>query len=116
MTRLFVGNLPYTVTTQDITDMFTPLVKISSVNLITDKFTGRSKGFAFVDVDDDKEAQNAIEKLNNSVVQDRNIVVSVAKPREERPAGPSYGGGFRNDRRGGGDRRDFRRGDNRSRR
>lgn len=95
MTKLFVGSLPYTTTSQQLQDMFSQFGTVSQATVINDKFTGRSKGFGFVEMLNDNEAQEAITKLNGSDVDGRNIFVSVARPREDRPQG---NGGFRQDR------------------
>jgi RNA recognition motif-containing protein len=98
--RLFVGGLPYSVTAPQLEEMFAKFGKVLSCDLIIDRDTGNSKGFAFVDMDD-KEADAAMEKLNDTELEGRKIVVNVARPREERPR-------FDNNR-GGGGRRDDRR-------
>lgn len=85
MTKLYVGNLPYTTTTQELTELFEKFGKVLSAVIITDKYSGRSKGFGFVEMENDNEAQEAISKLNGSNMGDRTVVVSVARPREERP-------------------------------
>lgn len=112
MTKLYVGNLPYTATDQDLQALFGEFGTVLSVQIIMDKYSGRSKGFGFVEMEDDAAATAAIEKLNGSDNGGRTLVVSVARPREERPAG-SFGGdrggrggyqGGGSDRRGGGDR------------
>ena len=99
MTKLFVGGLPYSVTSDELKDLFAPFGNILSASVITDKFTGRSRGFGFVEMDNDEEAQKAIQNLNESEMGGRKIVVSVAKPREDRP---SRDGGFRRDNYQGG--------------
>ncbi len=98
MTKLFVGGLPYSVTSDELKDIFAPFGAILSATVVNDKFTGRSRGFGFVEMDSDEEAQKAIQNLNESEVSGRKIVVSVAKPREERPSQ----GGFRRDNYQGG--------------
>ena len=112
MTKLYVGNLPYTATDQDLQTMFGEFGTVLSVQIIMDKYSGRSKGFGFVEMEDEAAANAAIEKLNGADNGGRTLVVSVARPREERPAG-SFGGdrggrggyqGGGSDRRGGGDR------------
>lgn len=85
MTRLFVGGLPYSINDEALGQMFTPFGQVTSANVITDKYSGRSKGFGFVEMEDDKAAQEAITKLNGSQLEERTISVSVARPREERP-------------------------------
>lgn len=106
MTKLYVGNLPYTATDQDLQALFGEFGTVLSVQIIMDKYSGRSKGFGFVEMEDDAAATAAIEKLNGSDNGGRTLVVSVARPREERPAG-SFGGdrGGRGGYQGGGDRR-----------
>ena len=100
MTKLFVGNLPYAITNQEITDMFAAHGAVTSATVVTDKYSGKSKGFAFVEMENDDEAQKAIEALNRQEMGGRNIIVSVARPREDRPQT-----GGRDFNRGGGDRR-----------
>ncbi len=87
MTKLFVGNLPYSTTNQQLTDMFAAIGTVASATIVTDKYSGRSKGFGFVEMEDDDQAQTAITQLNNTAIEGRNIVVSVARPKEERPQG-----------------------------
>lgn len=107
--RLFVGGLPYSVTSQQLNDMFAAVGKITSANVITDKFTGNSKGFGFVEFEEEKDADEAVKKLNETEIEGRKITVNVARPLEER--GPrnfsdrprfSDGGGRRDSRSGGG--------------
>ena len=85
MKKLFVGNLSYSVTSGQLEDLFNQAGKVSTLSLITDKYTGQSKGFAFVEMADDKEADEAIKKYNDFEMDGRKIVVNVARPREERP-------------------------------
>ena len=100
--RLFIGNLPYSATTQQIMDLFAAIGKVIEANVITDKFTGRSKGFAFVEMEVDAEADQAVAKLNGHEMDGRQIIVNEARPREERSFDSgNRGGGF------GGGRRDF---------
>ncbi len=103
MTKLFVGNLPYSTTSGELNQMFSEKGQVTSAQVVTDKFTGRSRGFGFVEMPNDSEAQKAIQDLNNANLGDRQMSVSVARPREERPAGGNRGG-F-----GGGPSRDFNR-------
>ena len=86
--RLFVGKLPYSVTDSKLEEIFAAIGTVSSANVINDRDTGQSKGFGFVDMENDKDADKAIAELNDSEIEGRNIVVNVAKPREERPQGP----------------------------
>ncbi len=106
MTKLFVGGLTYTKTNQDLQAMFEAFGAVQSAQVIMDKFTNQSKGFGFVEMVNDDEAQAAIKALDGSEQDGRRIGVSVAKPREERPAG----GGFNSNRGGGGFNRDNRNG------
>ncbi len=91
MTKLYVGNLPYSTTDQTLADMFANYGPVTSASVISDKMSGRSKGFGFVELEDDSMAKKSIEELNGTMMESRNIVVSVARPMEERPRG-SFGG------------------------
>jgi RNA recognition motif-containing protein len=91
--NIYVGNLAYSVTQDDLRDAFAAYGDISSVNLITDKFTGDSKGFGFVEMPNNAEADAAIKALNETPLKGRNIKVNQAKPRGERPSGGGGGGG-----------------------
>ncbi|MBI3282793.1 RNA-binding protein [Candidatus Curtissbacteria bacterium] len=82
--RLFVGSLPYIATSAQLEELFAKIGKVASVNLITDKFSGQSKGFAFVEMETEEEAKEAIAKLNNTELDGRRIVVNEAKPQEDR--------------------------------
>lgn len=93
--KLYVGGLPYDVTEDQLRTMFTECGQVNSVRLITDRDTGRSKGFGFVEMGTDEGAQAAIQKLNGSTVGSRTLTVNEARPQEKRP------GGF-NDRGSGG--------------
>ena len=97
--KLYVGNLPFEVTEDQLRELFTPHGQIETATVIIDKFSGRSKGFGFVEFATDAEAQVAIEKLNNTTVGTRQIVVNEARPMEERR--PGGGGGFGGRGRGG---------------
>lgn len=118
MTKLYIGNLPYSTTEDDLKTLFADYGAVLSATLITDRDSGRSKGFGFVELEDDQKALESITALDKSAMGDRTIFVSVARPREERPQGGGFGGGSRGgggfDRRGsgGGSRggRDDRRG------
>ncbi len=102
--RLYVGNLPFSTTEDDLRQAFSAHGNIESVRIITDKFSGRSKGFAFVEMSTEEEAQKAINDLNGKDMGGRNVVVSEAKPEEARaPRGFGGGGGGG----GGGGRGDF---------
>ena len=90
--RLYVGNLPYTVNQTKLEEMFSPFGTIVSASVISDKFSGRSKGFGFVEFDNDDAAKEAIAKLDGTDMDGRPLRVNEAKPREEN-APRSFGGG-----------------------
>jgi cold-inducible RNA-binding protein len=114
--KLYVGNLPYTATEEQVRTLFGEAGEIENVALITDRETGRPKGFGFVEMMTAEGAQEAIKRFNGYSFQNRNLTVNEARPREERPGGGDRGGfgggrgGDRGDRggfgggRGGGDR------------
>ena len=102
-TRLFVGNLSFNTTEGDILDLFKQSGNVTSCQLIMDKFTNKSKGFAFVEMGSQEEATKAITECNGKELDGRALTVNEARPREERPRGGFGGGG------GGGGRRDDRR-------
>src|SRR6478752_1462520 len=111
--NIFVGSLPFSIEEADLRESFEAYGAVDSVKIITDKFTGRSKGFGFVEMPNDDEAQKAIDELNGATVQGRAIVVnkSEPKPEGERKSFGGYRGG--NDRGGynrGGDNRGGNRG------
>jgi RNA recognition motif-containing protein len=83
--NIYVGNLAYSVTEDQLRDAFSQYGAVSRVNLIIDRETGRSKGFAFVEMDDNSEAEAAIKELNDKDIGGRKIRVNEAKPRGERP-------------------------------
>lgn len=95
--NIFVGSLPYRLEEADLKELFEAYGEVSSVKLITDRETGRSKGFGFVEMPDDEAAQKAIQGLNGSEISGRAIAVSQAEQRK-----PSGGGGFGGGNRGGG--------------
>jgi|TARA_Y100000310_G_scaffold286082_1_gene309970 RNA recognition motif-containing protein len=82
--NIYVGNLSYETSETDVEELFKEFGAVSQVNVITDKYTGRSKGFGFVEMDVQAEAEEAIKKLNGSVVGGRDIKVNQARPRNER--------------------------------
>ncbi|NKN32407.1 RNA recognition motif domain-containing protein [Marichromatium bheemlicum] len=89
--NIYVGNLAYGVTQDELQAVFAAYGEISSVNLITDKFTGESKGFGFVEMPNNSEADTAIKALNDTPLKGRNMKVNQAKPRGERPSrGPRW--------------------------
>ena len=93
MMNIYVGNLPYSATEDELRTAFAAFGEVTSVNVISDKFTGQSKGFAFVEMADNSAADAAIKGLNETSMGGRNLKVNQAKPRGERPA--RSGGGSR---------------------
>lgn len=83
--RLFIGNLPYKLDDEQLEKLFAEFGTVVSAKVITDKYSGRSKGFGFVEFETEDEAKKAVEALNEKEVEGRNIVVNVARPREDRP-------------------------------
>jgi RNA recognition motif-containing protein len=83
--NIYVGNLSYDVTEDEVRDIFSPHGEISSLSIIKDKYSGQSKGFGFVEMPNQAEAEEAIKTLNESDLKGRNIKVNQAKPKEERP-------------------------------
>jgi cold-inducible RNA-binding protein len=92
--KLYVGNLSYNVTEVQIRELFAQVGEISEVNVIMDRDTGQSKGFAFVQMADDNAATEAIRRFNGHSLDDRALKVSEARPREERSGGGGYGRRF----------------------
>lgn len=90
--RLFIGNLPYSATENDLQDHFTQAGVVVSTKIMLDRMTGRSRGFGFVEMISDEDAQKAISLLNKQEFQGRPLTVDPAKPREERPPGAGAGG------------------------
>jgi RNA recognition motif-containing protein len=104
-TKLYVGNLSYDATEEELKTLFSQAGVVQSVAIIKDRETGRSKGFAFIEMTNQAEAQAAISQLNGKQYRDRALTVNIARPREER-GGFGGGGGFGSGRGGGGyDRR-----------
>src|SRR6478752_3922126 len=101
--RLYVGNLPFDTTEDQLHELFAPHGQIASVKLITDQETGRSRGFGFVEMSTEQEAQTAIEKMNKAKVGERELTVNEARPRPERSGGGGrgFGGGGGGGGRGG---------------
>jgi RNA recognition motif-containing protein len=95
-TKLYVGNLSYDTTEEDLRTLFVQAGTVESVNLIKDRDTGRSKGFAFVEMSNQAEMEKAIQMFNGFNQGERELAVNIARPREERSRG-----GFDNKRRGG---------------
>ena len=94
-TKLFVGNLSYDTTDESLRELLSQAGAVSTVELIKDRDTGRSKGFAFIQMGSQADLENAIRMFDGYTLDNRQIKVNIAKPREERPRG---GGGWYNDR------------------
>ena len=90
--KLYVGNLPYSVTQQALEETFGQCGTVDSVNVITDRDTGQSKGFGFIEMSNDSEAQKAIQELNGTSIDGREIKVNEAKPKAPRRDRGGYGG------------------------
>src|SRR5215475_12856796 len=101
--KLFVGNLSFNTTENDLNDAFAAHGTVVEANLMMDRATGRPRGFGFVTMSTPEEAQKAIDALNGKTVEGRPLTVNIARPREERPPG----GGGRSGGGGGGGRRDY---------
>jgi RNA recognition motif-containing protein len=102
-TNIYVGNLPWNTTDQELADLFAQYGPVIKAQVIKDRDTGRSRGFGFVEMPTDDDANRAIDALNNQPFGGRPLTVNIAKPREERPAGGGgYGGGGRGGYGGGG--------------
>ena len=107
--NIYVGNLSWNLKDQDLANLFAPFGEVTSAKIVMDKFTQRSKGFGFVEMKDDTQAQAAIAQLNGSEVDGRNLVVNESRPKEEgggggfkkRSFGNGGGGGFGGGSRGG---------------
>ncbi len=105
--RLYVGNLPYSAGEQDLEQLFSSCGTVESVKIMRDMATGRARGFGFVEMGSDEEAQRAIEQLHDHSFGGRNLTVNEAKPMQARSGGGG-GGGFGGGRGGGGGRREPR--------
>ena len=99
--NIYVGNLAWSVTSDDLLELFSQFGAVKSAQVISDRETGRSRGFGFVEMENDEEAQKAIEALNGATHQERQLTVNVAREREERGSGGGGRGGYG----GGGGRR-----------
>jgi cold-inducible RNA-binding protein len=112
-TKLYVGNLSFNTTENELQELFSQAGTVQEVTLMQDKFTGKSRGFAFVTMGSEEDAQNAISKFNGQTVEGRALTVNEARPRESRPpgggGGRGYGGGGGGygGRREGGQRRGY---------
>ena len=103
-TKLFVGNLSFNITKEQLQDMFADHGVVTEVDLIMDKFSGRPRGFGFVTMETKEAAEAAIKAVNGTSVDGRALTVNEARPREERPPRSGGGGGRGGDRGGGRDR------------
>src|SRR4051812_48754160 len=106
--NIYVGNLSWNLKDQDLANLFTPFGEVASAKIVMDKFTQRSKGFGFVEMKDDAQAQAAIAQLNGSEVDGRNLVVNESRPKEE--GGGGGAGGFKKRSFGGGGGGGFKKG------
>jgi cold-inducible RNA-binding protein len=93
--RIYVGNLSYDTTEEDLLQEFAAYGEVASANILLDRLSGRPKGFAFVEMASKSEAESAIAGLNGKMIQDRTIVVNEARPRPDNRSGGSYSGGGR---------------------
>ncbi len=100
--NIYVGNLPYDATEDEIRALFAPFGEVASVALITDKMTGRPRGFGFVEMPNAADAQKAIDAVNGKELNNRKLAVNPARPREEGGRGGGGGGGYRGGGGGGG--------------
>lgn len=100
--KLYVGNLSYNTTEAQLRELFSQVGQIESIALITDRETGRMKGFGFVEMSTEEESREAIKRFNGYTLDDRALTVNEARPREERPQRNSFGGGFGGGGGGGG--------------
>ncbi len=91
--KLYVGGLPYSVTEDKLQEIFSAHGTVESARVITDRFTGRSRGFGFVEMSNEEEAQTAIDSLNGSDLEGRSLTVNEARPQENRGGGGGGGGG-----------------------
>jgi len=98
--NIYVGNLSWGLKDQDLANLFAPFGEVSSAKIVTDKFTQRSKGFGFVEMASDEEAQAAIAQLNGTEVEGRSLVVNESRPKQE--GGGGSGGGYKKRNFGGG--------------
>ena len=93
--NIYVSNLGFNVKDEDLKEFFTPYGEVTSAKIISDKFTGQSRGFGFVEMSDDEAAKKAIAELDQASVERRSIKVIEARPKEDRPARSGGGGNFR---------------------
>lgn len=102
--NIYVANLSWGTTSDALQEFFSQFGEVSSANIITDRETGRSRGFGFVEMPNEEEGKKAIEETNNVEFEGKTIAVSVARPREERPSNGGGRGGYGGGNRGGGNR------------
>ena len=100
--KLYVGGLPYSVTDDKLQEIFAPHGTVESARVITDRMTGRSRGFGFVEMSSQSEAEEAIQKMNGTDLEGRSLTVNEAKPQQERSGGGGGRGGGGGGGRGGG--------------
>ena len=93
-TKLYVGNLPFNTTENELQELFSQAGAVQEVTLMQDRFTGKSRGFAFVTMGSEEDAQNAISKLNGQAMEGRPLTVNEARPREQRAPGGGGRGGY----------------------
>ena len=97
MRKMYVGNIPYDATEEDLRNLFSEYGEIESLKIIQDKYTGRSRGFGFIEMAEEKDAREAIEKLNGKDFMEKTLKVSEARPQQKRNGwnrGGGYGGGY----------------------
>ncbi len=99
--KIYVGGLPYSAAEQELSDLFARHGSVASARIITDKFTGQSRGFGFVEMSSDAEAQAAVAALNGAEMGGRTLTVNEARPQEPRTGGGGFGGGGRGGAGGG---------------
>jgi RNA recognition motif-containing protein len=104
-TKLYVGNLAYSTSSDRLRELFEAVGEVLSATIIMDRETGRSKGFGFVEMTNEDEAKAAIQRYDGQVIDQRTLKVNEARPREDRPGGGGGGGGAGRWGNGGGDRR-----------
>ncbi len=96
--KLYVGNLPFSTTETELEELFGRMGSVESVNVIRDMATGRARGFAFVEMATEEEAQKAVQELDQQALGGRNLTVNEAKPKPDRPRGGGFGSGRRGER------------------
>ncbi len=96
--KLYVGNLPFSTTETELEELFGRMGAVESVNVIRDMATGRARGFAFVEMATEEDAQKAVKELDQQDLGGRNLTVNEARPKPDRPRGGGFGGGHRGER------------------